>query len=74
MSTNAVDALPSQQSRREYDDKSNVSTPRTEIMFDWIKTNPKALYIARPDQASQTSWSGPIRPLNPAWGKTNRQE
>ena len=28
MSTNAVDALPSQQSRREYDDKSTVSTPK----------------------------------------------
>ena len=28
MSTNEVDALPSQQSRREYDDKSIVSTPK----------------------------------------------
>jgi hypothetical protein len=28
MSTNTVDSLPSQQSRREYDDKSTVSTPQ----------------------------------------------
>lgn len=28
MSTNSVDALPSQQSRREYDDKSIVSPPK----------------------------------------------
>ena len=28
MSTNEVDALPSQQSRREYDDKSTISTQK----------------------------------------------